>query len=147
MRIQSKKDFYAGLLFTFFGAFTLLAARRYPVGTASRMGAGYFPYMLGGALAIIGLFIVVRALWARGEPINPWSLRPLLLVTGAVVGFALLVRPLGLILATLTMIITSSLGNTESRIGEVAVLCLVLVGMAVVLFAWGLGIPFNIWPR
>jgi len=146
MRIQSKKDFYAGLLFTFFGFVTLLLARRYPVGTASRMGSGYFPYMLGGALALIGLFIVVRALWVRGEPIPPWSLRPLLFVTGSVIGFALLVRPLGLILATLTLIIASSLGNTELRMGEVAILCLVLVGMAVVLFAWGLGIPFNIWP-
>ncbi len=146
MKIQNNKDFYAGLLFTFFGLFTLLAARRYPVGTAARMGAGYGPYMLGGALALLGLVIVVRSLWMRGESINPWALRPLLLVTGAVIGFALLVRPLGLALATLTLIITSSLGNREFRIGEVAVLCLVLVGMAVVLFAWGLGIPFNIWP-
>ena len=147
MKIQSKKDFYAGVLFTFVGLFTLLVARRYPVGTASRMGPGYFPYMLGGALAIVGLVIAVRSLWVRGESIKPWVLRPLLLVTGAVIGFALLVRPLGLVLATLTLIITSSLGNTEFRIGEVAVLCLVLIGMAVVLFAWGLGIPFNIWPR
>ena len=147
MRIQAKKDFYAGLLFTFFGFFTLLLARRYPVGTASRMGSGYFPYLLGGSLAIAGIFIVVRALWVRGEALEPWSLRPMLLVPGAVIGFALWVQPLGLIFAISAMIITSSLGSTELRLGEVALLCLVLVVMAVVLFAWGLGIPFNIWPR
>jgi hypothetical protein len=146
MRIQSKKDFYAGLLFTFSGLFALLVARRYPVGTAARMGAGYFPYLLGGALAVLGLVIVVRSLWGRGEPVHPLALRPLLLVTGAVIAFALLVRPLGLVLATLTLVVTGSLGNTEFRMGEVAVLCLVLTGMAVVLFAWALGIPFNIWP-
>lgn len=147
MQIRSKKDFYAGLMFIFFGLFGLFAARSYPLGTAMRMGPGYFPCMLGGALAALGLCIAARSLWVRGEPIASWALRPSLLITGAVIAFALLVRPLGLVLATLTLIIVGSLGNTEFRIGEVAVLCLVLVGMAVGLFAWALGIPFNIWPR
>lgn len=145
-KIWSSKDFYAGIMFIAFGVITLLLARGYKMGTASRMGPGYFPATLGGALAILGLVIAVRPFWVSGEMLKRWGIRPLLLVIGSIVGFGLLLRPMGLVLATVMMVITSCLGSDESRVGEVAVLSLVLVGIAVVLFAWGLGIPFTIWP-
>ena len=146
MKIWRSKDFYAGLIFTLFGLSVLLLARRYPVGTASRMGPGYLPSLLGGMLAVLGLVIAARPLWVRSETIKSWALRPLLLVIGAVLGFAVLVRPLGLVLATIILVVASCLGSEESRLGEVAALCILLVAIAVALFVWGLGITLNIWP-
>lgn len=46
LKIWNRKDFYAGLLFLFFGVVAILEARNYAMGTAARMGAGYFPYIL-----------------------------------------------------------------------------------------------------
>lgn len=146
MKIWRSKDFYAGLIFALFGLSALLLARRYPVGTASRMGPGYFPSLLGWMLAVLGLVIAARALWVRSETNKSWALRPLLLVIGAVLGFAVLVRPLGLVLATIMLVVTSCLGSEDSRLGEVAALCILLVVIAVALFVWGLGITLNIWP-
>lgn len=146
MKIRNSKDFYAGLIFFSFGVGTVMVAWNYPMGTAARMGPGYFPCVLGGSLAILGLVIGIRALWSSNDKIQPCVLRPLVLVIGSVLAFAGLVQPLGLILATLIMVVTSCLGSGEFHIGEVTVLSIVLVVLAVALFVMGLGIPFNIWP-
>jgi hypothetical protein len=46
-KIPRPKDFYAGLLFVAFGVVAIIIARNYPLGTAARMGPGYFPRLLG----------------------------------------------------------------------------------------------------
>ena len=45
--IRHPKDFWAGVLFASFGAAALVIAQSYPLGSAARMGPGYFPRMLG----------------------------------------------------------------------------------------------------
>lgn len=105
---SKNKDIFAGLVFVFCGVLTVYLARFYPMGTAARMGPGYFPSILGGVLAILGMIISVRSLWTVGETIRPIRLRPLALVIGAVVGFGLLVKPLGLILATFVLVFFSA---------------------------------------
>ena len=50
-RIKSAQDFWTGLAFTAFGAFTVALAQGYDLGRAARMGPGYFPTILGGARA------------------------------------------------------------------------------------------------
>ena len=52
--IRNPKDFYAGVLFMSFGLAALVIARSYPLGTAARMGPGYFPRVLGILLLGIG---------------------------------------------------------------------------------------------
>ncbi len=147
IRIRNRKDFYAGLIFIFFGVSAMLVARGYPMGRAARMGPGYFPYLLGGTLALLGLVIAARALWISGEPIKPWALRPLLLVLGAVLAFAFLVQPLGLVLAILALVFISCLAGWEYCLHEAIVLSLVLTALTVVVFFYGLRLPFNVWPE
>ena len=146
MKIRGGKDLYAGMIFIVCGLAAVLGSGQYKLGSAARMGPGYFPTLLGGLLAVLGLIIAIRALWSPGEMAPRWGLRPLLLVIGAVISFGILVQPLGLVVATLVMIVISCLGGRELHIKEVFVLCLVLVMIAVLLFAWGLGIPFKVWP-
>ncbi len=145
-KIRSSTDLYAGLMFIFFGIFAMLVARSYPMGSAARMGPGYFPFMLGGILTLLGLIITVRVLWVSGESVKLLAMRPMLLVLCAVLSFGLLVEPLGLILATLALIVISCLGGWEFDIREVAFLYLVLVALAVGLFVYCLGLAFKVWP-
>ncbi len=144
--IRHPQDFFAGLVFLGFGAGAIAIARHYPVGSAMRMGPGYFPAILGGLLILTGLALAIRAFRLRGDPVGAWAFRPLLLVHGAVVAFALLVQPLGLVVATLALVALSRLGGWDARAAEVAVLFLCLAGLAVGLFVYGLGLPFRIWP-
>jgi putative tricarboxylic transport membrane protein len=141
-----RKDFLAGLLFVFFGIFAVVSAGDYPLGTLRRMGPAYFPSILGGVLALLGFIIAARSLWAGGETVRSRTLRPLIMILGAVAGFALLLKPLGLVLASLVLILISRLGGWEFRWRETAFLYLVLIFMVVVLFVYGLGLQFNIWP-
>lgn len=144
--IRHPQDFFAGLVFLGFGVGAIAIARHYPMGSAMRMGPGYFPAILGGLLILTGLALALRAFRLQGDPVGTWAVRPLLLVHGAVVAFALLVQPLGLVVATLALVVLSRLGGWDARAGEVAVLFVCLAGLAVGLFVYGLGLPFRIWP-
>lgn len=45
--IKDNADFWAGAMFILFGAVAVYMARNYPMGSAMRMGPGYFPMYLG----------------------------------------------------------------------------------------------------
>ena len=147
MNIRNRKDFYSGLIFIFFGFLAVVVARNYPMGSALRMGPGYFPIILGSALAVLGFMIAARSLWLSRESIEALALRPLLFVLGALVAFALLIQPLGLVTATVALVVIGSLARGEIRLGEVGALSLVLAAIAVSLFVYGLGLPLSVWPQ
>ncbi len=143
---RNRKDFYSGLIFAFFGIVALWEARSYAMGTGSRMGPGYLPCVLGGLLVLLGLIISVRSLWLSGERMERIGLAPLLLVTVAVVAFTLLVDSLGLVLATLALVVISSLGYGKFSLRGVIVLYLVLAISTVGLFVYLLKVSFRVWP-
>ena len=45
MNIRNKKDFGAGIMYMAFGLFFALNALNYKMGTAAKMGPGYFPWV------------------------------------------------------------------------------------------------------
>jgi hypothetical protein len=145
IRIRNGKDFYAGLFFLFIGIVTVLEARSYSVGTVRNMGPGYFPAMLGYLLLMIGGGIAVRGIWLKGEGIKITSLRPLLMVSSAVLSFAFLLGPAGLILAILVSVFISCLGSREFRIRDVVILFFVLAAIATGLFVYALGLPYHLF--
>lgn len=66
MKINSPKDFWSGLMFIASGLFfATWAVMHYQMGTAVRMGPAYFPTVLGGLLAVLGLVILVQSLALR----------------------------------------------------------------------------------
>ncbi|MFL5002876.1 MAG: tripartite tricarboxylate transporter TctB family protein, partial [Xanthobacteraceae bacterium] len=84
MNIRASKDFWAGIMFLSFAAVAVLAARGYSMGTAGRMGPGYFPMALGLVLGLLGLVIIARSVVAGNGAISGLQLRPLLVLAGAV---------------------------------------------------------------
>ena len=64
------KDVLAGLMFLTFGIGAAVIAQDYSLGTLARMGSGYFPMMVGGVIAVLGLAILIRAL-LRPESSEP----------------------------------------------------------------------------
>ena len=90
MLLKSQKDFFSGLLFMTVGGAFAYGATTYQVGTAARMGPGYFPLLLGVILALMGVVIAVRSFIAGtpdGDHIGAIAWKPLLLVLGANVAF------------------------------------------------------------
>ena len=68
LEIKSPKDLWAGLMFIGFGMFFLVwALTHYQMGTAVRMGPAYFPTVLGGLLAFLGVLVLLEAFVLRAE--------------------------------------------------------------------------------
>jgi hypothetical protein len=148
VRVRHQKDFWSGVMFLVIGLAFAGLAQRYDLGTAQRMGPGYFPTALGGLLAVLGLVIAIRGLRRaeRGSDIERFHFGPLAIVLGAVALFALLLRPAGLVAALLVLVGVSAYASHEFRLREVVPLAVFLVGLVLAVFVWGLGMVVPVWP-
>ena len=146
MPIRNPRDFWSGVLFTLLGVGALAIGSKYTLGTAARMGPGYFPRILGILLIVLGVAIALRALRVRGEAMPRFRLRPLVVVLGSVVLFGAIVRPLGVALSTVILIVVASAASSEFRPRESLVAGLLLAALAVGVFVVGLQLQLPIWP-
>jgi Tripartite tricarboxylate transporter TctB family len=145
VRARDTRDFWAGLLLVGTGAAALVFARGYPAGTALRMGPGYFPRVLGGILVLFGLYVAIVGL-RRGEKIEGgWSLRALIVLPLSMVLFGVLVERAGFVPAMVALVFGSAAAGREFRIVEVGLLAAVLTALSVVVFIWGLGLPYRLF--
>ena len=147
--LKNVKDFWSGVMFAAVGfAFAIIVkVYDYPMGTASRMGAGYFPFVLGLMLGILGLVIVGESLVTKGGPIDKLAWRPLIWVLSAFVIFGLTAKPLGLVIAIVLLVMISSYGGHEFKWKEAIVSSAILAAGSVAVFVYGLKLPFPIWPE
>ena len=110
------------------------------------MGPGFFPIMLGGLLAALGLSLTIPAFFRSGDPLPGFGLRPLLTILAAIIVFALLLQPLGFVLAAVILILIVGFADPELRPMESVGLALLLTAFSVGIFAMLLGLPLNLWP-
>ena len=143
--IRSTKDFWAGLIYIFFGASAIIIARDYPMGTAIRMGPAYFPSLLGGILSAIGVLSVVRSFIVTGVPIGVLALKSLALIVASVLIFGLVVKDLGVAIGLPLLVLISGYGSIHFRWGPTLALAFGITLFCVVIFLKGLGIPLPIW--
>ena len=133
-------------MFVAFGILAIVLARNYPLGSALRMGPGYFPTYLGAIMVVIGAIMTGRAYRIEGEGIGRWGWRPLLWLSAAFAGFGLLIERAGFVLALLALIIASSLAGRDTRPLELVILIVFLITGSVALFVYGLELPYRLFP-
>jgi putative tricarboxylic transport membrane protein len=147
MTIKSPRDFWAGVMFLGTGLFFIVwALMNYQMGTAVRMGPAYFPAVLGGLLAFLGLLVFIESFAVEGPPVAKISMRPLVLISVACVAYGYLMKPLGLVLATMALVFISAFGGHEFKWKEVTILYVALIIFSVLVFVKGLTLPFPLWP-
>jgi hypothetical protein len=148
MEIKSPRNFWAGVMFLAFGLFfAIWAAMNYQMGTAVRMGPAYFPTLLGGLLALLGLMVLLASITIGGPKVATFHFRPLLLILAANVAYGYVMKPLGLVLATAVLVFISAFGGHEFKWKEVALLYVFLIVFSVLVFVKGLTLPFPLWPE
>jgi hypothetical protein len=74
------------------------------------------------------------------------SPKPLLVIIGSVVVFGIAAPPLGLVIATILLVIVSSMASDEFRWKEAVVSSLLLAAFTVAAFAYGLKLQLPVWP-
>jgi len=135
-------------MFAGFGAFFVAwSLAHYAMGSAVRMGPGYFPVVLGGLLVLLGAGILVKSLALDGPKVDAFHFRPLLLVALAVVAYGYLMKPGGLVVATAAAVFIGALAGNEFKWKEVLMDAAVLVIFSWLVFVKGLTLPFPLCPE
>jgi hypothetical protein len=146
MRVPAAKDFWAGLIFIGFGLLFALAARNYSLGSAGRMGPGYFPLALSLVLLALGTIIALRSLFLRSEPIPQLRVWPLLALSAAISLFGIAIEPIGLVASVALVTALAARAGPQFRWLEVTGLAVALVAFSAAVFLYALGLPLTLWP-
>lgn len=158
MKIVHQKDFWGGILFAVIGLMFAVIGRGVPglsfipgysMGTPARMGPGFFPFYLGVLLLILGVVIAVAGIRGkRGEEtdVETFHWGPIIYVLGSVVVFGLLLKPIGMLLAGLVLVVGASFGSHEFRLKQTLILGTVLTIFCAFVFVGGLKLPIPLCP-
>ena len=141
MKHFDRRDFVAGIAIVAIGLFVALyASSHYQVGTAARMGPGYFPSLLGWCMVFLGVVIALlsfRPVVHAIEP-PPFTPRPFIAVIAAAAVFALLIGRVGLIPTTLVTVVVTAAGSNSFQLGRAIFLAVSLSVIAWLIFSLGL---------
>lgn len=121
-----------------------------------------FPFRLPVLIAslVVGGATYFADSWLKGAPMAEFALtglalflfigafgpRAMFVILIAVVIFGYALKPLGLVLAIVLLIVLSALGGHDFRRKEIVILTIGLALFGVLVFVKGLGLPFNLWP-
>lgn len=140
------QDFLAGLMFTGIGLFGLYLSLQHEVGAAARMGPGFFPAAVAGGLTLIGLAILAKGIIGVSRPFRSIEWRPLLVIIGATLFFALAVERIGLLLSVAFLAVVCRLAESPFKAREVLLLAAGMAVLSISIFYYGLGLSFKITP-
>lgn len=145
LRVKSQEDFWAGIMFIGFGLLAVVISMDYPIGSAMRMGPGYFPTWIGGILVLLGIAISATAFRVDGGKVGKFAWKSMIMLSIAFCTFAWGIDNIGFIPSLVIMIVLSALAGREFRLKEVAILSVVLIVGCWALFIKGLELPFPLF--
>lgn len=148
LKVRGWHDLLSGILFVMAGAGAIVGVSRLPLGTAAFMGSAAFPTVIGGGLLVTGAVLIVRSLRGARQSLPTLAWRPILMVTGALVVFALSVPRIGFVASAAITLAIAAYASYAPRFtwGRIVVFALSIATLAAVLFKVGLGLPFELWP-
>lgn len=130
------------------GLFFTIVASNYPMGTAAKMGPGYFPFYLGILMFLLGLLVAVKAFGAKAaiESIPKFNWKIMAQITGAVVLYGLLLPRLGFLIAVVVLVFVSASASKEFTWKGTALNAAFLVTFTYSVFVLGLKLQFPLLP-
>src|SRR5262245_21556825 len=83
--VRRDSDIALGCILLLSGAVAILLAPATSLASWNRLGAGFFPTVIGGLLLAVGIILLVRgSVFGGGRPAR-WSARSLMIVAAAIV--------------------------------------------------------------
>lgn len=143
--IRNPKEFWSGVMFTLFGLGAVLAAQGYTLGSAGKMGPGYFPTALGTLLAVLGLIAIVRSMLRPGEGFSKFAIKEGFLVLLGVFLFGFLVRGAGMVIAVLLLVMVSAYASSQFRLRSSVALAVGGALFCAIVFVYALGVPLPLF--
>lgn len=145
------KDLAGGAAVSIIGVFFLVTAtRQLDIGSAFQMGPGYFPMMLGGILALLGVLQIIRSFGRSTSTFGTVPWRAIVLTCLGPIIFGLTIEGLGLVPSLALTVVAAALASDEVNIKRLTALTIAITVFCVLLFhfALSLSIPlFGFWIR
>ncbi|GHC51018.1 tripartite tricarboxylate transporter TctB family protein [Neogemmobacter tilapiae] len=139
-----RTDAAAGILFIAFGLLFGVQSLGMELGTAFRMGPGYFPLVLSGVLILLGLAILIIAFKkVSATEMGGFAWRGMLFILPAPVFFGLTVRGLGFVPAIFLTTLIAGLASLKMKPQWALVLAFGVTVFSTLVFSYGLGLPFR----
>jgi len=136
---DARKDLLAGGTFVGFGLAFAITSSTYEVGTALRMGPGYFPLVLGSLLVVLGILIAVKGFVAAdSDDIGPIPWKALALLVAALLFFGYTIQGLGLVPALFVTVFLAGMAGHRARVIPAVVIAVCLTALSVLIFVIGL---------
>jgi hypothetical protein len=155
--VRAPQNFAGGLLLIALAALALWLTRDLDQGSLRAMGPAMLPDWLAYGVALCGLILLASAFLKNGDALERWSLRGPVLVIGAILAFAITIRPfafgglsipgLGLVVAGPLAIIIGGFATPEARLRDLVILALSLTPFCMVLFGDLLNLPIPVFPQ
>jgi ABC-type anion transport system duplicated permease subunit len=148
LKIRNQRDFGAGIMYMVIGLFFAIVATQYKMGTAAKMGPGYFPFWLGVLMTLLGLLVLLKSLRASAaiEKIPKFNWRIILQITGAVVLYGLLLPRAGFLIAVVVLVFLAAGASKEFTWKGTALNAAFLVTFTYSVFVVGLKLQFPLLP-
>lgn len=135
-------DIIGGSVLALVGLSVVVTSIGYGLGTASEMGAGFFPAMVGAAVAASGVAMLIPAFFRHAEtPAPSWRAAAGILASIAI--FALTVERFGLLPAVAAATVIAAVTDPESKILQAIMLAAFLAVGSWLIFIKGLGLPMS----
>jgi len=143
------KDLLAGLMFIAIGAIFWSGASNYQMGTAARMGPGWFPSVLGAIMTCLGVLIAGiglknQAAWAKTG--IGWTWKPVIILTVAVVLFGFALPTLGMVVAIILLTVLSGVAAHDREYKSLAMITVIMCIFCAAVFVWGLKLQMKLFP-
>ncbi|CAN7528572.1 tripartite tricarboxylate transporter TctB family protein [Agrobacterium genomosp. 3] len=132
-----------GAIFIGFGAFFALQSFGLEIGTAFRMGPGYFPLVLAIVLILLGSVIFFRATRVQGDVIGAIAWRGIFFILPAPIFFGFTVRGLGFVPALFFSALIAAFASHKMSPLMAVVISAAITVFSVAVFNYGLGLPFQ----
>ena len=160
MKIGHAKNFWGGVLFIVLGAMFAVIAYGvrfgdtvllggYTMGSPARMGPGFFPFYLGVILILLGVVVMLSGFRVHPDDdgrVERFYWGPILWVLGAVVAFGIVLKPIGMLLAGIMLVIVASFGSPTFNLKRSVILAVCLSVFCAIVFVWGLKLPIPLCP-
>lgn len=139
-------DLAAGAIYVLIALLFVVQSLQYELGSLLRMGAGFFPLMLGSMLLVLGIAVAASGFVAeREQPVTGFPWRAIFLIAAALVVFPLIVRPLGLVPTVFLTTVLAGLAGARPNPVMVVVIAAGLTAVVLLVFVLGLQLRLRLF--
>jgi hypothetical protein len=143
-RIKSPSDLVGAIWLIALSVVALASSAKLDAGTLRTMGPGMLPRSIAIAIGVAGLLLVLMSFVRVGPSLGRWPLRGPIVITLAVIAFALTIRTVGLAVAGPLVVIVSGGASAESRPRELVLFGIIITALCVGLFRYLLHLPIPV---